>query len=99
MPDAPRLLHRHSHHGYTNDPARALFAEPEAVSRDAQEHITAAAHRVERQAQIAEWTARRAEIERQVSWLYSQRLRRDVGAQLVQLRRQLDRIDKKIAAP
>jgi hypothetical protein len=36
-----------------------------------------------------EWKARRAAIARELDWLYSQRLWRDVHPQLRQLRRQL----------
>ena len=46
---------------------------------------------------MQEWQLHRAEIDRRIGWLYSQRLRRDVGAQLHQLQKQLDRIDAKIS--
>ncbi|MGZ4254808.1 MAG: hypothetical protein ACXVS6_22665 [Solirubrobacteraceae bacterium] len=95
--DQPRLLHRRSQRGYTSDPAYALFAEPEAVSRSDQERITLAAHRAAHAAQVAEWEQRRHNVEREIGWLYSQRFQRDVSAQLRQLEKQLQRIDAKIA--
>jgi hypothetical protein len=94
--DPPRLLHRHSAHGYTDDPARAMFGEPEAVPADVQAQITAAARRSEHDAMVAGWLERRAAIEREIDWLYSQRLRRDVSSSLRALHRQLDRIEQRI---
>lgn len=96
--DQPRLLHRKSQFGYTDDPSKAVFAEPEAVSREDQELLTTRAHRAAQQAQVAEWMVHRAEIERRIAWLYSQRFQRDVSAQLRQLTKQLERLDQKIAS-
>jgi hypothetical protein len=95
--DLPRLLHRRSEHGYTDDLSRALYAEPEAVPRDVQDAMTAAAHRAEHEAIVAGWQVRRVAIEREINWLYSQRLHRDVSSSLRALRRQLDRLDARIA--
>ena len=53
--DPPRLLHRHSAHGYTSDPSRALFAEPEAISASAQRDLTASSHRARAEALVDEW--------------------------------------------
>lgn len=104
--DTVRLLHRDSTYchpalgtGYTDRPSHALFAEPEAISVEAQRELTAAAERNAHQLQVQEWQLHRAEIDRRIGWLYSQRLRADVSAQLHQLRRQLERIDRKIGAP
>jgi hypothetical protein len=96
--DPVRLLHRQPHRGYTDDPAKAAFAEPEAVSAEDQEWIAHYAHRAERDAQLLHWRERRAVIEKQIDWLYSQRFARDVGKQLRFLRRQLDAIEKRIRA-
>lgn len=41
--DQPRLLAAKSQYGYTDDPAKAMWGEPEAVSQDEQERITQAA--------------------------------------------------------
>ena len=95
--DRPRFLHRRSQYGYADDPRLGLFREPEAVSIEVQRELTAAAARSAHQLQVQEWQLHRAEIDRRIAWLYSQRLRRDVGAQLHQLQKQLDRIDAKIA--
>jgi len=93
-----RLLHRQPHRGYTEDPARAAFAEPEAVSAEDQEWIALQAHRAERDAQLLRFRERRARIEREIDWLYSQRYARDVTRQLRFLRRQLDYIEQRIRA-
>jgi hypothetical protein len=96
--DAIRLLHRYPHRGYTDDPAKAALAEPEAVSATDAEWIAHYAHRAERDAQLLRFRERRAVIERQIDWLYSQRFARDVSKQLRFLRRQLDAIEKRIGA-
>jgi hypothetical protein len=93
-----RLLHRHPHRGYTDDPAKAAFAEPEAVSATDQEWIAYRAHRAEREAKLLRWHEHRGRIEREIDWLYSQRFARDVSKSLRTLRRQLDYIDKRIRA-
>ncbi|MGZ6564461.1 MAG: hypothetical protein ACXVH3_32350 [Solirubrobacteraceae bacterium] len=98
MPDSPRLLHRRSQYGYTSDPDRAMFQEAEAVGRDDQALITERAHRSAREAQLVEWREHRAEIERRLGWLYSQRFQRNVTTQVRALQRQLDRIDERIAS-
>jgi tripartite-type tricarboxylate transporter receptor subunit TctC len=97
VPDAPRLLHRHSPHGYTDQLAHSLFQEPEAVSADDQQRLTAAAHQAAKDAQVSEWQERRARIQREFDWLYSQRFRRDVRSQLRAVQRQLERLDQRIA--
>jgi hypothetical protein len=96
--DTIRLLHRHSPHGYTDRPEKALRAEPEAVSAEDQTWIVYRAHRAERDAQLLHFRERRALIEKQIDWLYSQRFARDVSKQLRFLRRQLDAIEKRISA-
>ena len=96
MADAPRFLHRHSQFGYTTDPSRALHHEPEAISVQAQHELALAAQRRAHDARLEQWREHRAEIERRIGWLYSQRLRRDVRQQLRSLRYQLDRLDEQI---
>ena len=94
MGDAPRLLHRRSEHGYTADPSRALLGAGEAVPVEAQHELTARVHRAARQAQLDEWERRKAAIQREIDWLYSQRFQRDVRSQLRALQRQVDRLDR-----
>jgi hypothetical protein len=95
--DSVRLLRRASQYGgYTDDPSKALFAEPEAVSADAQRELTARVHRQAHAAQLAQWELHRAEIERRIDWLYSQRFLRPVDGELQGLRRQLDKIEAKL---
>lgn len=103
VPDAPRLLHRDSTYphptlgtGYTDRPDQAVFDEPEAISVQEQELLTARVRRQERQAQLAEWEQRRAAIEREIDWLHSQRFRHDVTRALRGLRRQLAWIDRAV---
>jgi hypothetical protein len=95
--DTPRLLHRCSQYGYTSDPSRALFAEPEAISAEAQAALALATSRRERDAQLAEWNQRKAAIERELAWLHSQRFHRDVRSSVRALQRQVDQLDRKIA--
>jgi len=102
--DAPRLLARNSTRehpllgvGYTDELDHAMRDEPEAVPLDYQQLLTARAHRTARQAQLDEWATRRASIQREIDWLYSQRFQVDVSKALRVLRRQLDRLDKLIA--
>lgn len=93
VPDAVRLLHRDSTHGYTDNPARAVPGEAEAVPADVQREITARSHRSARAERVAEWAERRAAVEREVAWLYSQRNHRSVRSELRALARQLARLD------
>jgi hypothetical protein len=96
--DAPRFLARHSQYAYTEDPAKALPAEPEAINAEAQELLTLRAQRTAREVRLVQWRERREAVARELDWLYSQRLRRDVRTQLRAVQRQLDRLDQKIAA-
>lgn len=98
VPDHVRLLHRDSTHGYTDNPARAVPREPEAIPTAYQHQLTARVERDRREAELAEWRTRRAIIERQVEWLYSQRNHREVGSDMRALKRQLDRIDQKLTS-
>jgi hypothetical protein len=95
--DQPRLLCRASQYGYTDRLDQALLDEPEAISREDQVIITARSHRTAHALQLQEWEARRDAIARELSWLYSQRLQRDVRTSLRSLQRNLDRLDQKLA--
>ena len=97
MGDAPRFLHRRSQFGYTDNPQLGLHSEPEAVDATTQDVLTSRAHRAETERQRAQWREHRAEIERRLHWLHSQRFRRDVTTQVAAVQRQLDRIDARIA--
>jgi hypothetical protein len=105
VPDEIRLLARNStfEHatlgvGYTDRIGRALHDEPEAISVEAQDDLALRAQRAAREAQLDEWRERRAAVARELEWLYSQRLRRDVRSQLRTVQRQLDRLDLKLQA-
>jgi hypothetical protein len=95
--DPPRLLHRRSHHGYTSDPATAMFDEPEAVSEEDQEWITSRVRRVARETQLARWRTAREQIDESIAMLYAQRLERPVEREVRSLRRQLERLDRLLA--
>lgn len=102
--DTPRLLARNSTRahpilgiGYTDEPAKALAGEPEAVSRDDQLLITARAHRSARETQRDEWLKRRVAIQREIDWLHSQRFARNVSRPLRTLRHQIAYLDKVIS--
>lgn len=47
--------------------------------------------------EVEEWGQRRAEVERLIDWLYSQRFAFDARDDVRALRRQLDRLDRRIA--
>lgn len=97
MPDSLRLLHARSQHGYTDNPSRAMFGEPEAVSADVQRELTADSLAREHEAQVAQWRTRRAAIARELDWLRSQRFQRDVRSAVRALDRQLANLDRRIA--
>ena len=44
MNDPPRLLHKHSEHGYTHSTHEALTDEPEAIDTTTQQRLTHEAH-------------------------------------------------------
>jgi hypothetical protein len=92
--DELRLLHKTR--GYTVDPRRALPREPEALTVDQLAQVELRAGRRHRERQLADWRARRRELERSIDWLYAQRNQRDVRSQLRALQRQLDRLDETI---
>ena len=96
--DPPRFLHRQSQRGYTERLDKAMVAEPEAISLVEQDWQTHQAHQRERQALIATWVARRDEIQRYLDWLMSQRNGHRVERDVRQARRQLARIDQRIAS-
>ena len=96
--DPPRFLHRQSQRGYTERLDKAMVAEPEAISLVEQDWQTHQAHQRERQAFIAVWVARRDEITRWLDWLMSQSSTRCVEREVRAARRQLARIDQRIAS-
>jgi hypothetical protein len=49
------LLHRRSEHAYTDRPAQAMHAEPEAVSASYQRHLSAEARRRQRERLQGAW--------------------------------------------
>jgi hypothetical protein len=55
MADAPRLLHRHSPNGYTTNPAKALYLEPEAVAEVYQQKLSERARLDAHDQLLVEW--------------------------------------------
>jgi hypothetical protein len=88
-----RFLAARSQYGYTDRLDRALFNEPEAVAASAQAELTAHAHRLAELEQRQQWEALRVQLQRQIDWLYSQRLRREVRSSVRALERQIARLD------
>ncbi len=97
MTEPPRLLHRQF--GYTTNPAQAMRGEPEALTAEQVDDLNVKAARVARDRQADEWRERRARLDRELDWLISQRRERDVTTQVRAVRRQLDRIDQRLARP
>jgi hypothetical protein len=93
------LLARASQYGYTAHPGRALNQEPEAISADAQRIVCAQSRASAQRQRVETWEEHRANLQRTMAWLYSQRLQRDVRTQLRALERQIERLDRKIAPP
>ena len=94
--DPIRLLHKHSSHGYTSNPAQALPGAGEAITAAEQDELTARSHRTARQQQLNEWQRRKAAMQREIDWLTSQRFRRDVRSEVRALQRQVDSVDKRL---
>lgn len=84
--------------GYTGRVDLALHDEPEAVSREVQDELTARAQRRAHEVEREGWAARRADIQRSIDWLQSQRFRRDVRSNVRAMQRQLDQLDKRLAS-
>ena len=61
--DAPRLLHKHSQHGYTANPGDAMPHEPEAIPAALQDHYSQDARRRDRARKLAAFTEARAIID------------------------------------
>ena len=93
--DKPRLLHGRSELAYTTDPARALKAEPEAVSQDVQLELTRRVETRARSIRIELWLEARGRLQDE-----SVRLRDAFGSEIADdlraLRRLLDRLDRKL---
>jgi hypothetical protein len=91
--DQPRLLHKHSQHGYTRSAALAMRHEPEAVTIDEQWLITQATADL----QLKTWLTSRQriveEIEHLRAHLHSPHVDRATRAML----REVASLDRKLA--
>jgi hypothetical protein len=92
----PRLLHRRSEHGYTDRPAQALTAEPEAVSAAEQRRLTTEARRRATEREREAWHRFRTIVVPELVALGGV-LDRGLASDLRALARQLERIDRKLA--
>ena len=80
--DVLRLLHRHSEHGYTSRTHEAMNDEPEAVDHDTQRRLTHDA---------------RPRLLKTLGALHCG-IGNDVAHELRAIRREVDRIDRKLAS-
>lgn len=92
-----RLLAARSEVGYVDRVDRAMSDEPEAVSASYQRMLTADAQRSRALAERARWVSARDEIRAQVGSLTGSAFAR-VESDLRVLLRQVDKIDKRLAA-
>jgi hypothetical protein len=97
MPDPPRLLHKHSEHGYTQHPHEALTDEPEAVDHDTQQRLTHEAQLRHTQRQRELWHDSRGRLLENLD-LVQQHLGSDVAHELRAIRREIDRIERRLAS-
>jgi hypothetical protein len=96
--DRPRLLHRRSELGYTDESRNALPGEPEAVPADYQRELTAAASRRAAARDLEVWTSCRDRMRAELVLLRQHRFARDVTSELRVIERQLDRVDRLLAS-
>jgi len=95
--DRPRLLASRSEVGYVDSTRRALVDEPEAVSAEEQAHLTRQAHVAGSRRRRREWQAIRGCLEEQADALKT-RFGPEVSNELRELRRTIDRLERKLAA-
>lgn len=99
--DAPRYLHRRSQYLYTDDPSKAMFREPEAISVEAQEQITDRSHRDADALLLAEWLKTRQRLLGAVAHFTQTTrptagLRRDLRSDLHVIERTVERVDRRL---
>ena len=96
MNDPPRLLHKHSEHGYTQHTHEALTDEPEAVNAETQRRLTHEADLRQTQRQRQLWQDIRPQLLNQLELL-----RHHLGplatSELRTIHRELDRLQRKLA--
>jgi len=95
--DLLRLLHRHSHYGYTQHPHEAMTDEPEAVDHDTQQRLTHEAQLRHTQRQRELWHATRARLLNELD-LAHHHFGTQVVNELRAIRREIDRINRKLAS-
>ena len=95
--DLLRLLHRHSPYGYTQHPHEAMTDEPEAVDHDTQQRLTHEAQLRHTQRQRELWRDSRPRLLETLGALH-RGFGNDVAHELRAIRREVDRIDRKLAS-
>jgi hypothetical protein len=97
MPDPPRLLHKHSEHGYTHSTHEAMTDEPEAVDVASQRRLTQEAEQRHTQRQQQLWQNIRPQLLEELDSLHHH-FGALVTNELRLIRRELDRINRKLAS-
>jgi len=92
-----RLLHRHSEHGYTSRTHEAMNDEPEAVDHDTQRRLTHDARLRQAQRRRELWHDSRDRLLENLD-LVQQHFGSDVAHELRAIRRELDRIERRLAS-
>lgn len=96
MDDPPRLLHRRSEVGYTEQPALALQNEPEAVPAHIQERQASEANQRDREAARAAWGHHRRELLALLGVVDAQPWASGLRADLRSIRSYIERIDRRL---
>ena len=99
--DRPRYLHKRAHRNYTDDPSKAMYREPEAVSVEAQEQITDRSHRDADALLLGEWIKTRQRLLGAVAHFTQTTrptagLRRDLRSDLHVIERTIERVDRRL---
>jgi hypothetical protein len=97
MNDPPRLLHKHSEHGYTQHTHEALTDEPEAVNAETQRRLTHEADLRQTQRQRQLWQDIRPQLLNDLEQLHHH-FGTLVTNELRAIRRELDRIERRLAS-
>ena len=95
--EPPRLLHARSQFGYTAHLAEALASEPEAVPAATQRALTSQATRRAEDRRRAVWQGSRARFWAELDYV-SRTFGREAREELRALRRDLERLDRKLAS-
>ena len=93
----PRLLSQTSVPPYVDNPIRALPTEPEAITRDEQDRLTAAVRRTQQQQRRNDWHQARTDLRRAADLLLAQGLTHTSDVRV--LERFVARLDRRLGSP